>query len=181
MTRGVPHLALGMANGIGGDSVGVERERPRRHSRWLVVYAAGIALLLVGRFALGRNEEGGVLFYYVAPVALIGGALVVCAGIALLERQWRPVAAAAVAALAAAFAASPGTTDGEHSFAFIGAGALLLIYALASAIGVLRDGSADPRSRKLAVVVIVLAVLGILSALAVAALVLLFILLYEGE
>jgi uncharacterized membrane protein HdeD (DUF308 family) len=117
-----------MANRIGGDSNGVEAERRSGLSRWSVVYAAGIALLLVGRFALGRNEEAGVLFYYVAPLALIGGALVVCIGIGLLERQWRPVAAAAVGGLAAAFAASPGTTDEEHVFAFIGAGALLLIF-----------------------------------------------------
>lgn len=96
-----------------------------------LILAGGLALLLAGRVALGQNESPpGFLFYTVAPVAFIAGAVISFVGILRLRGVWRAPAALLTALLVGAFAVSPGTDDGELAVLFMLYGLLLLVASL---------------------------------------------------
>lgn len=113
----------------------------RRQRVGVAAAVVAMALLLFGRYALGKNEDLGAMFYVVAPLALFGCLIATGIALALLPHVWRAMAAFSLAVAAAFFTYSPGTEDGEHAVMF---GVYVLAMLFVAAVAARRVRSAPP-------------------------------------
>jgi hypothetical protein len=146
------------------------------------VFAAAVAALLCGRFAVGHDEDPGALFYLLAPGAFGLGLVLLLVATRLADPMRAVLYALTGALLGFAFALAPPELDGGILAGFVAVGACLAVLAVGRARALRGSaGGSTPRARAVSRAAAVLGIVLVAGAILVAVLFVLLLLLLPAD